>query len=185
MRILLCLTLAFAAIPSAAQSPVDGYIQGEHYINNFLHFSYAWPVMFQPVVLPPHIQNPEHSSPNEVALFAARQGSEPFGVIVISEKLNAPTASDPKGFRDGAHFLSHIAPTWKSDSSFRILNKKHFVDPHGLIFDELDYFVANEYSAGVTMQTKNGYLVVWKFNAKSAVELGSMTASARATTLFP
>ena len=97
----------FLVSEGIAQSPSDGKVIGDSYVNSYFKFSYAWPAMLKPFDI--KSLNLPQASPyaNEFMLFSARQGDEPFGVLVIAERLNAITPHS-RGIRDGADFLDQI-----------------------------------------------------------------------------
>ena len=119
-----------------------------------------------------------HPNPNESLLFAARRGNEPYGVVVLSEKLHTPWHNFA-GFKDGPDFLRRIPTGWPPEAHFKILSSRHSITPAGFLVDELDYSVNGEYDSGITVQTGD-YIVVFKCNAKSAADLAMMTSSALA-----
>lgn len=179
-KLLFVLVLLFA--PSIrGQSPTDGRVDGSAYVNSYFHFSYSWPKFLQPydthtLALP---QRSPYAS--EFLLFAAREGGEPFGIIVMAEKLNVPTAHS-SGIRDGADFLDRAIKTFDAQGKPKILSRKHWRDAGGLQFDELDYMIYGEYSSGIAAQIGQ-FLIVFKCNAKSASDLAEMTDSAVALQL--
>jgi hypothetical protein len=145
-----------------------------------LHFTYVTPNILQPIPTASVNIHPANPNPNEFMLFAARQGSEPFGIVMIAEKLHVTTAHNSTGFKDGADFLRRIAPGVGPDSHMKVLGNKHFTNADGLIVDELDYQIENEYDSGIAIEIGQ-YLVVFKCNAKSVADLTTMTKSALAT----
>jgi hypothetical protein len=170
-------TLAFflLALPLCyAQSPADGRLEGKTYINSYLHFTYEWPGNLQPIDVHSLNIHPAHPNPNEYSLVAARQGSEPFGIVMIAEKLHFPTEHNPMGFKDGADFLDRVGQGWSPP--MKVLRRKRSTNPDGFLLDELDYIVANEYQSGITTQVGE-YIVVFKYNAKSSSDLAMMTKS--------
>lgn len=120
-----------------------------------------------------------HPNPNESLLFAARQGNEPYGVVILCEKLHTPWHNFA-GFKDGSDFLRRIPVGWPPEAHFKILSSKHAVTSGGFPVDELDYSVNGEYDSGITVQMGD-YIVVFKCNAKSPADLDEMIRSALAT----
>jgi hypothetical protein len=155
-----------------AQSPADGHFEGNTYLNSYLHFAYALPSNLQPIDIHSLNIHPAHPNSNEYPLFAARQNGEPFGIVMIAEKLHVPTEHNPTGIKDGADFLDRIGRGW--NPPIKVVDRKRTTNPDGFIFDELDYIVADEYQSGVTMQIGE-YVVVFKCNAKSSSDLAAMT----------
>jgi hypothetical protein len=159
-----------------AQSPADGHLEGNTYLNSYFHFTYAWPGNLQPIDIHTLNIHPAHPNPNEYPLFAVRQGTEPFGIVMIAEKLHVPTEHNPTGFKDGADFLNRIGRVGDPSANMKVLGRKRTTNVDGLLFDEFDYIVANEYQSGVAMQIGE-YIVVFKCNAKSSSDLAVMTKS--------
>jgi len=118
--------------------------------------------------------------PGEFKLFAAQQGSKPFCIVIVSEKLHVPTPHNPEGFRDGADFLKRIPTGWSPADHFKTLDSRRTTTADGLPFDELAYAVHNEFDSGIAIQIGQ-YLVVFKCNAESPSDLSTMTKSILAT----
>jgi len=175
MRVyLLIVFLVSSFLCGQAQSPADGRVEAHSYVNTYLHFTYTWPSILQPQD-PALLHVGPHSNPNENLLFAARQGSEPYGVVVLSEKLNAPW-HDFAGFKDGPDFLRRIPVGQAPEDRFKVLASKHATTPDGLSVDELDYAVAGEFASGITVRIGD-YIVVFKCNAASLEDLERMNKS--------
>jgi len=172
---LLAILFFLSAAAAGAQSPSDGHLEGRTYVNTFFHIAYAWPSILQPeqrsgINLPN--PSPRHV---EFYLFAARQGSDQFGVLMIAEKLRSLTA-DPKDFRDAADLLSRIKRGFDPAANWKPLAEGHLTNADGLVIDEFDYVIAGEYSSAIVV-TLDGYLVVARCNARSAADLKAMTDS--------
>jgi len=175
MRVfLLIVFLRSAILCGQAQSPADGRVDAHAYVNTYLHFTYTWPTILQPQD-PTLLHLAPHSNPNETLLFSARQGNEPYGVIVLSEKLNTPWHNFA-GFKDGPDFLRRIPIGWPPEAHFKILASRHVITPNGLSVDEMDYTVSSEFDSGITIQIGD-YIVVFKCNAASLGGLDTMTKS--------
>lgn len=175
MRVsLLIVFLVSSILGGGAQSPADGRVEAHAYVNSYLHFTYAWPPILQPQD-PALLHLGPHPNPNEALLFAARQGSEPYGIVVLSEKLNAPWHNFA-GFKDGPDFLRRIPIGQAPEDHFKVLASKHVTTPDGLSVDELDYAIAGEFASGVTVRIGD-YIVVFKCNAASLQDLDRMTKS--------
>jgi predicted ATP-dependent Lon-type protease len=111
-------------------------------------------------------------------LFAAREGDEPYGIVMLAERLNYPTPHLPKGIRDSTDFLDRFM-RFRPDEQVTSISKKHFTSANGLVFDEVDYMQNGGYSSGV-ITTIGKFLIVVKCNEKSASELAEMTQSVAA-----
>jgi hypothetical protein len=163
---------------SLAQSPADGKVQGSAYVSSYFGLSYTWPTILTPFdTTALHLPPSPHG--NEFLLFSARQADEPYGVVIVAEKLNVPTAHG-SGIKDASDFISRVKRSFDPESKPKILNEIHFKNADGLAFDEMDYVSSGEYSSAIVLQLEK-FLIVFKCNAKSSVELSEMTKSALAT----
>jgi len=116
----------------------------------------------------------QNTKPNdfESLLLTARQGDEPYGMVMLAEKLSAPANK----IVDGADFLRRVEGTWGDAQS---LGESHFTNDEGIVFDEVDYKVGAEYDAAVIARLGD-YLIVTRCNAKSLNDLHTMIASLKA-----
>ena len=175
MRVyLLIVFLASFIFPGQAQSPAAGHVEAHSYVNTYLHFTYTWPSILQPQD-PALLHFGPHPNPNEAVLFAARQGNEPYGVLVLSEKLNAPWHKFA-GFKDGPDLLRRIPIGQAPEAHFKILASKHTMTSDGLSVDELDYTVSGEFGSGITIRFGD-YIALFKCEAASLEDLDTMTKS--------
>jgi hypothetical protein len=177
---LILVFLLVAASSGIAQSPNDGKVAGSSYVNSYFKFSYAWPAILQPndttsLHLP-------QSSPyaNEFLLFSARQGDEPYGIVILAEKLNAVTPRS-KGIKNGADFLDRVEK-FNPEQHVVIVSRKHFTNAASLVFDQLDYTENGAPSSAIAVQIGT-FLIVFQCNAKSAADLAEMNRSAIALQL--
>ena len=159
-----------------AESPADGHVEGGAYQNSFLRFSYVWPKPLQPVDSK-SLNLPHTPSQDEFLLFSAKQGNEPFGVVIIAERLHVPT-QHTNGIQDGADFLNKVIRSW--DTSGKVLRRTRVVGSNGLSFDELDYFRDNGYGSAITTQIGQ-FLVAFRCNAKTESDLLEMVRSVLAS----
>ena len=180
-RLLILVLLLAAVSRGVAQSPADGKVTDNSYVNPYFQFSYIWPKFLKPYDT--KALNLPQSSPyaNEFLLFSARQGDEPFGVVIFAEKLNVRTAHNA-GIRDGTDFLDRATRALSPSGHPKILSRTHFKNADELTFEELDYIIDGEYTSGIVIQVGQ-FLIVFKCNAKSAVDLAEMTKSAVALRL--
>jgi hypothetical protein len=166
----------FSACP--AQNPTDGHVEGNAYVNSYFRLSYSWPRILNPVDNSTLKLPAPSPYANEFLLFAARQGDEPHGVVVLAEKLNVRTPHST-GIRDGADFLDRLIRGFKPEEQAVILSRKHFTNADGIPFDEFDYTTGGEggeYSSGIAAQV-GAYLIAFKCDAKSSADLAQMTKS--------
>ena len=158
-----------------AQSPSDGRVEVKAYSNTYFHLSYVWPAILQPQPL--SAMNLPKASPRgvEFFLFSARQGSQPYGIVMIAEKTRALTA-DSRDFQDAADLISRVKRGIDPSHPWKPLGEKHLKNETGLMVDEFDYLVGNEYSSAFVV-TLDGYLIVARCNARNAADLKAMTDS--------
>lgn len=168
------LLLILCPIFVSAQSPDDGRVLGNAYVNSYFRFSYVWPAMLKPYDTKSLNLPPKSPYDNEFLLFAARQGDEPFGVVVLAERLNAMTPHS-KGIRDGADFLDRVEK-FRPEQHAVVKARDHFTSAAGLTIDQLVYTEDGAYSSAVTAQI-GSFLIVFKCNAKSPVDLEEMDKS--------
>jgi hypothetical protein len=173
-RFLIYLLLLVPLTYSSAQSPDDGKVVGNAYVNTYFKFSYVWPAILSPYDT--KALNLPRKSPyaNEFMLFSARQGDAPFGVILPAERLNAVTPHS-RGIRDGADFLDRVQK-FDPNQHAAVQSRKHFVNADGITIDQLIYTENGGYSSA-TAAAFNSFLIVFKCNANSAVDLAEMNKS--------
>jgi hypothetical protein len=158
-----------------AQSPTDGKVTGNSYVNSCLKFSYTWPGMLVPYDTKSLNLRSSSTNAHEFLLFSARQGDEPYGVVVIAERLNA-VLPHSRGFRNGADFLDWVVRGFLPEQHAVVISRKHFTTTEGLTFDQLDYTENGGYSSAVATPIGE-FLVAFKCNAKSAASLAEMNKS--------
>lgn len=171
---LLIALVASSILCGRAQSPAEGHVEAHAYVNTYFHFTYTWPSILQPQDTGSLHFGP-HPNPNEAVLFAARQGSEPYGVLVLSEKLNTPWQNFA-GFKDGPDLLRRIPTEMPPEAHFKILASKHGTTADGFSVDELDYTVSGEFGSGITIRLGD-YIALFKCEAGSLEDLNTMTKS--------
>jgi hypothetical protein len=173
IRLVLALSILCAA-NGVAQSPEDGKVTGDAYTNTYFKFTYSLPKILHPSD-PAALRLPQRSEyQNEFLLFAARQGDAPFGVVVIAERMS-PTPHS-RGFRDGPDFLDRVANSFKPEEHPRFQPRKHFTNAYGITFDQADYTDDSGMNSAMVTQM-NGFIILFKSNAKTAADLEEMTKS--------
>ena len=167
--------VALVACAARSQTPTDGHTEANAYVNSYFHISYAWPKFLRPYDVSSLRLPTQSPYANEFLLFSARQGDEPFGVVMVAERLNARTPHS-SGFKDGADFIDKVAQ-FPPQEHATIQARKHFANPEGLIFDELDYSDNGAPSSAIAAQVGQ-FLIVFKCSAKSPADLAVMIQSA-------
>lgn len=174
IRYLVLLLWIFNSVFVSAQSPDDGKVLGNSYVNSFFRFSYTWPAMLKPYDTKSLNLSPKSPYDNEFLLFAAREGDEPFGVVVLAERLKAVTPHS-KGIRDGADFLDRVE-RFRPEQHAVVKTRNHFTNTAGLTIDQLVYTENGAYSSAVAVPI-SGFLIVFKCNAKSSSDIEEMDKS--------
>jgi hypothetical protein len=166
---------ALSLMTCCAQSASDGRVEGDVYVNSFFKLAYPWPKFLQPADVSKLNLSTVVPNPNESLLFSARKGTEPFGVVVIAEKLGVSTQRS-RGIKDGPDFLDRVIVSSGLSSKGRILKRTESTNVHGLTFQELDYFINGEYVSAMTIQVGQ-WLMAFRCNAESESDLLAMTKS--------
>lgn len=158
-----------------AQAPTDGHIAGKSYVNTYFHFSYSWPATLKPQLLPK--QTPAGPNTYAFPLFTARQGDQPYGIMIVAEKLSArgPHSSNVK---TSAEFVDRIAHSLRPGPVLSNIARAKKT-AHGMVFEELNYLQSGKPSAVIATQMGD-YVIVFKCNAQSAPEFAEMEKSALA-----
>jgi hypothetical protein len=182
MRLILLAALLSVMIPTAApaQSPMDGNADTTTYQNTYFHFLYSWPKFLQPYNVSSLALPHGTSQAMEFMLFSARQGNEPYGIVMMAEKRNVRT-QHTNGIANSAAFID-LVQRFPPELHVVIQQRKHFKNADGLVFDELDYTESGGPSSAIATEIGE-FLIVFKCNAKSAADLAEMNKSAAAMRL--
>jgi len=173
-RHLILLSLLMIGLTGYSQSPDDGKVVGNSYVNSYVKFSYSWLAMLRPYDIKSLILPQKSPSANEFLLFSARYGDEPYGVVMLAERLNAITPHS-KGIRDGADFIDRVEK-FRPEQHAVIMSRKHFTSAGGLTIDQLIYTANGEFASATSAQI-GSFLIVFKCDAKSAADLVEMDKS--------
>lgn len=174
MRPIFFAVLLAASLTGAgnAQLPTDGHVSGSSYVNAYFHFAYTWPAMLKPANLP------AASDPQgyEFLLFLAREGSQPYGVAVVAEKLSV-AGPHSAAMKSSADLIDRLANSLRAGPVLSNIAKSEKKNTRGMVFDELTYLQSGKPSA--VLATKMGqYLIVFKCNAQSQADMRAMENSA-------
>ncbi len=113
-------------------------------------------------------------SNNEFLLFSARQGDEPYGIVVVAERMNVPSQHSG-GLKTSSDLIDRIA-RFRPEQHVVMQPRKHFTNTDGIVIDELDYTEDGAPSSAVVIQVRD-FLIVFKCNAKSGGDLDAMNRS--------
>jgi hypothetical protein len=157
-----------------SQLPTDAQVQKTTYENAYFKFSYSWPSFLQGYDVNA-LQLPKRApSNNEFLLLSARQGDEPYGIVVAAERMNVP-AQHSSGLKSSLDLMDRIA-RFRPEQHVVMQPRKHFTNASGFVIDELDYTEGGAMSSAVVIQVRD-FLIVFKCNAKSARDLDAMNRS--------
>lgn len=158
-----------------ALSPTDGHIADKSYVNSYFHLAYTWPAMLTPAKLPAAPADANSPTAYMFPLFTARQGNQPYGVVVVAEKLNVP-GPHSSGIKSSAEFIDRVASSLRSAPMLSRITRTERKNARGMIFEELSYRLNGNPAA--LMATQLGqYLIVFKCNAQSATDFARMENS--------
>jgi hypothetical protein len=177
-RTLALILAALISCSSSAQSPTDGRIAGNSYVNSYFHLAYTWPIMLKPLDLPPASANANNSSAYAFPLFTARQSDQPYGVVVVAEKLNV-AGPHSTGIKTSADFIDRIQHALRPGPILSNIVRSQKKNTRGMVFDVLNYQLSGKPSSVLATQAGQ-YLIVFKCNAQSAADMVQMEDSALA-----
>jgi len=172
---LVLVLVAVSASVVNAQSPTDGHTTKVSYVNSYFHFAYTWPGMLKPSPLPSAGADSANPHPYEYPLFIAREGGQPYGIVVVAQKLGvAGPHSTP--LRKSGDLIDRIAHSLRSGPILSNFTRSQKKSSSGMVFDELSYLQMGKPSSVIATQVGE-YLIVFKCNAGSAAESRAMEDS--------
>jgi hypothetical protein len=177
-KILAVITAVLVASAANALSPTDGHIAGKSYVNTYFHFSYSWPAALNPAKLPAQPAGGNSAKAYVYPLFSARQGNQPFGVVVVAEKLNV-AGPHSTGLKSSSDYVNRIARSLRPGPVLSNIQQYQKRNAHGMVFDELSYRMNGKPAAVIATQVGE-YLIVFKCNAQSEADIAGMERSALA-----
>lgn len=176
MKDLAVIAAVLFASAAHAISPTDGHIANNSYVNSYFHFAYTWPTMLTPAKLPPASADANSAKAYMVPLFTARQGNQPYGVVVVAEKLNV-AGPHSAGIKSSTEFIDGIARSLRPGPMLSKITRTEKKNARGMVFEELSYML-NGNPAAVMATQMGQYLIVLKCNAQSPADLARMEKSA-------
>lgn len=171
----ICIALFLAASLTGAanaQLPTDGHVSGSSYVNTYFHFAYTWPANLKPASLPAAADPRAY----EYLLFLARQGSQPYGVVLVAQKLSV-AGPHSATMKTSADLIDRLANSLRAGPVLSNIAKSEQKNARGMVFDELTYLQSGKPSA-VLATKMGGYLIVFKCNAQSQGDIRTMENSA-------
>lgn len=178
LKILLLMMAVAVAGPACAQTPADGHVAGHAYVNSYFHLSYTWPAALTPA--PKAAAAADHGMTNnyQTLLFSARQGNQPYGVVLVAEKLNV-AGPHSTGLKSSAEMIDRLASSLHAGPVLSNIVRSQHKGAGGRTFDELNYTINGKPSAVIATQVGQ-YLIVFKCSAESAAGMAQMEKSALA-----
>lgn len=177
-RIITLVAVALLTIAASALPPTDGHIAGKSYVNTYFHISYTWPAMLKPANLPPSSAGYNNAQEYIFPLFSARQGNQPYGIVVVAEKLNV-AGPHSTGIRNSADFIDRIARSLRPGPILSNISRSEKKNARGMVFEQLSYLL-NGKPASVMATQVGQYLIVFKCSADSTASISRMEGSAMA-----
>lgn len=169
--------LLFAGAAHAI-SPRDGHIANRSYVNSYFHIAYTWPAMLTPAKLPAAPADANSATSYMLPLFTARLGNQPYGVVVVAEKLNV-AGPHSAGIKSSDEFIGRIARSLRPGPMLAKITRTEKKNTRGMVFEELSYLLNGKPAA--VMATQIGqYLIVFKCSAPSTADFARMENSALA-----
>lgn len=182
IRILALMAAVLFANAANALSPADGHISGHKYVNSYFHLSYTWPATLKPEVLHPQPAGNNGATVYAFPLFRAREGNQPYGVVVVAEKLHV-ASPHTTGFKSSADFINRIAHGLRPGPVLSNIRRSEKKNARGRVFEELSYRM-NGKPASLMATQVGQYLIVFKCNAQSTSALSRMENSALGLRIF-
>lgn len=167
--------LAASACVVNAQSPANGRITKASYVNSYFKFAYTWPAMLTPSPLPAASADGANPGTYEFLLFKAREGGQPFGVVVVAQKLNV-SGPHSTPITKSADLIDRIARSLRAGPILTDIVRSEKKGPHGMVFDELSYLQSGKPSSILATQI-GGYVILFKCSARTPAEIGAMEHS--------
>lgn len=175
LRIVMLMMAVAVGGAACAQTPADGHVAGRAYVNTYFHLSYTWPAGLAPAAMPAA----DHGgSSYQTLLFTARKANQPYGVVVVAEKLNV-AGPHSAGLKSSAEMIDRLASSLHARPVLSNIHRSQQKNANGRTFDELNYTINGKPSAVMATQVGQ-YLIVFKCSAESAAGMAEMEKAALA-----
>jgi hypothetical protein len=171
--------LAFSLSAVSAQSPSDGRVTGNSYVNKYFHLAYSWPAILKPQPIP--AADPKNAKSYEFLLFSARQADQPFGIAVVAQKLNV-AGPHSQGAKSAAELMDRMQHGLRPNTILTNITRSQKKSAGGVVFEQLDYVVNGKPSAVLATQSGQ-YALLFKCSAQNAADLAAMQRSVLAIRL--
>lgn len=177
--IFLALVLAFFATAAFAQSPTDGRISGKSYVNSYFHLTYTWPAILKPQPIP--AADPKNAGSYEFLLFSAKQGTQPYGIAVVAQKLGV-AGPHSTGIKTAAELLDRMHNSLRPGPILSNISRTQKKSPAGVVFEELDYAQNGKPSAVFATQS-GAFVLLFKITAQNPADFVAMQKTVLAARL--
>lgn len=178
-RLLALVLTAFSVSIALAQSPADGRIAGNSYVNKYFHLAYTCPPILTPQPIP--AADPKNANSYEFLLFSARQANQPYGIAVVAQKLNVP-GPHSAGVKSAAELIDRMQHSLRPGTVLTNITRSQKKSAGGIVFEQLDYAV-NGKPATVLATQSGQYALLFKCSAQNAADLAAMQHSVLAIRL--
>lgn len=171
------LLAALFASASIAQAPTDGRIAGSSYVNSYFHLTYTWPAILKPQPIP--AVDPKNAGSYEFLLFSAKQGNQPYGTVVVAEKLGV-AGPHSTGVKTAADLLDRMHNSLRPGPILSNITRTQKRSPAGIVFEELDYAQNGKPSAVFATQSGQ-FVLLFKCSAQNPADFVAMQKAVLAT----
>lgn len=175
LKVIPVILAVFFAIAATAQSPANGRITGRAYVNSYLHIAYTWPATLQSMPLPKPDTASSSVNAYSYPLFIARQGSQPYGIVGVAEKLNV-AGPHSTGIKSAADYIDRLAHSLRPGPILSNFSRSKVKGTAGMTFEKFSYLQNGKPSTVFATQVAQ-YVVVFKCNAQSASDIAQMEKS--------
>jgi hypothetical protein len=110
---------------------------------------------------------PSQATDKEVPLMAAKEGDDPYGIVVIAERLNVGRVP----IVDAVDFMRRVEEGRDPNA---ILGRGETTNASGLVIDHLEWKEPNGQFGSAVITRVQDYLIVARCNAKSESDIKAM-----------
>jgi hypothetical protein len=175
LKIISALLAVLFAVAASAQTPADGRVNGRTYVNSYLHIAYTWPATLQSMPLPKPDTAASSVHAYSYPLFIARQGSQPYGIVGVAEKLNV-AGPHSTGIKSASDYIDRLEHSLRPGPILSNFSRTKVKGTAGMTFEKFSYLQNGKPSTVFATQIAQ-YVVVFKCNAQSAPDMAQMEKS--------
>jgi hypothetical protein len=165
-------SLSFANVAMLAQSAKSGAFQGKTFTESYFKIAFELPSFLDPQPLD-SIDLHSKDTVDAWLMAVAREGTEPYGIILMSQHLKRVfIVAQPGDVISAKDFLRRVR---NSRAPGDVIGAEgHEIKASGLTFDWLDWKEASGEPSSAVVTQRGDYLIVARCNAKNEKELQSM-----------